>query len=112
MKTFDYKRYTFYCYDNVVCAKTTYAGKIVKGYAKCDPTDKFDLEAGKKLASARCALKVAEKRAKRANRKFLEAKELDAMVFSHLMDMGEYKQSADLALIRAQKELEEITAKM
>ena len=47
-----------------VIALSTYCGKTVKGTATCDFDDTYDLEAGKKLAAARCEVKVASKRAK------------------------------------------------
>lgn len=52
--------------SSVVVALSTYAGKVVKGVAKCIATDPFDLETGKKLAAARCDYKVCLKRANRA----------------------------------------------
>ena len=64
-------KYKYYTHTDaygrtVVIAVSTYEGKTVKGYAKCDTKDVFDLENGKKLAAARCNLKIAKKRAKRA----------------------------------------------
>jgi hypothetical protein len=56
-----------------VIATSTYAGKIVRGVAKCDPRDKFNLEFGKELAAARCALKIAEKRKARATTEYRKA---------------------------------------
>lgn len=56
-----------------VTACSTYAGKTVKGTAKCDPRDEFDLETGKKLAAARCSVRIANKRVARASKKYLEA---------------------------------------
>ena len=53
----------------VVVALSTYAGKIVKGVAKCREGDSFNLEAGKRLAAARCDLKVCMKRKNRALQK-------------------------------------------
>jgi hypothetical protein len=47
-----------------VIAVSTYAGKTVKGTATCAADDEFKLEEGKKLAAARCEVKVANKRAK------------------------------------------------
>lgn len=49
-----------------IIAASTYAGREVKGRAKCHPEDKCDYELGKRLAAARCNAKIAEKRAKRA----------------------------------------------
>ena len=48
---------------HIVKAVTTYEGKSVYAYAKCDPNDNFDLEFGTKLALKRLDLKIAFKRA-------------------------------------------------
>ena len=67
-------KYKFYEYNDpkgkkTVSAVSTYAGRTVKGYAKCDPRDSFNIENGKKLAAARCNAKVSAKRMKRAEYK-------------------------------------------
>ena len=54
--------------DNKVVAVSTYAGKTVRGVAKCDVNDTFSLEKGKELAAARCNEKVAKKRFARAQK--------------------------------------------
>ena len=84
---FDYEKYRYYTNGNKVIAVSTYAGKTVRGTAKCDPKDAFDLEKGKKLAAARCAVKVAEKRVSRAGRKYDEATNavFDATCFERRM---------------------------
>ena len=51
---------------HVVKAVTTYEGKAVYAYAKCDPNDNFDLEFGTKLALKRLDYKIALKRAAHA----------------------------------------------
>ena len=66
-------KYHFYNSKDKVVAVSTYAGKPVRGIAKCDPADTFSLEYGQKLAAARCNEKVAGKRLKRAESKFVEA---------------------------------------
>lgn len=77
-------KYKFYQYKDknaedptivrdTVAAASTYAGRTVKGYAKCDPKDQFSIEKGKELAAARCNAKIAAKRVKRASAKYLEA---------------------------------------
>lgn len=71
-------KYKFFIYKDAngkdtIAAVSTYAGKTVKGYAKCDPRDTMDIEKGKKLAAARCNEKIAAKRVKRAQKKFVEA---------------------------------------
>ena len=49
----------------VVCTRL-YKGQIVRGTAKCDPNDYFDIETGKKLAYLRCKRKMLSKKLKRA----------------------------------------------
>lgn len=71
-------KYKFYEYNDAqgkktVSAVSTYAGRTVKGYAKCDPKDSFDSNKGKKLAAARCNQKVSRKRLNRAAKKYMEA---------------------------------------
>ena len=56
-----------------ITAVSSYAGKSVRGVARCAPDDKFNEEFGKKLAALRCAQKIAEKRMERAARKADEA---------------------------------------
>lgn len=52
-----------------VIAITHYQGKVVKGIAVCSEHDEFDVETGKRLASARANVKVAMKRKARAEKK-------------------------------------------
>ena len=94
--------YRFYISnDNVVVALSTYAGKTVRGVAKCAPEDTFSLEKGKKLAVARCNEKIALKRWKNARRRFDAAKkELDAAQ-RHFNAMYKYFDEAGAALGKA-----------
>ena len=52
--------------ENVVIAVASYKGRTIRGVAKCSEQDEFDLEVGKKLAAARCAMKIARERVKNA----------------------------------------------
>ena len=52
--------------ENMVVAVSSYKGRTIRGVAKCSEEDEFDLETGKKLAAARCAMKIAKKRVKYA----------------------------------------------
>ena len=65
MRKFEYK-YKVDEEKRTVVAFSTFAGKVVTGVAHCAPDDNFDVEIGKKLAAARCSVKIAEKRMKRA----------------------------------------------
>ena len=49
---------------NTVVAVASYAGKRVRGVAKCSDKDEFDLAKGEKLAAARCNLTIAKMREK------------------------------------------------
>ena len=63
---FDRYNYVVIPEKKKIVAYSTYAGQSVRGVAKCAPDDEFDIEFGKKLAAARCNVKVARKRLKRA----------------------------------------------
>ena len=56
----------------VVCT-TMYKGQIVRGVAKCNPEDDFNLEIGKMLAYLRCKQKFAWKKLKHASEVYTEA---------------------------------------
>lgn len=88
-------KYKFYQYKDknakdTVAAASTYAGRTVKGYAKCDPKDQFSIEKGKELAAARCNAKIAAKRVKRASAKYLEAQQQLADARRFMARMTEY----------------------
>ena len=51
--------------QHIVKATTTFAGKVVSAFAKCDPGDVFDLKFGTDLALKRLDLKITQKRVKR-----------------------------------------------
>ena len=90
MKNYPREKYKIFVGPNKVVAVSTYAGRKVRGVAKCAPEDAFDVEKGKNLAIARCALKIAEKRLKRANKKAVEAKEVMIEARNHFNRMESY----------------------
>lgn len=67
------EKYNYYQHGNEVIAVSTFAGRTVKGKAKCNPVDEFDIQKGKELAAARCNEKIAKKRLQRATEKYVEA---------------------------------------
>ncbi len=106
-------KYKFYQFKNengglTVVAASTYAGRTVKGYAKCDPRDEFDIEKGKKLAAARCNLKIAEKRKMRAGNKYIEASLAADMAVEYFDRMKQYFMDADDQVDEARAELNEL----
>ena len=70
------RRYKYYDAGNKIIAVSSYAGKSVRGVAICHPNDKFDLEKGINLATARCNEKIAKKRFNRAMSKVAEAQRI------------------------------------
>ena len=88
-------RYQYYEYTNpegihTIACVTTYAGKTVKGIAKCDPRDEYSRKQGRELALARCDEKVAGRRMRRAKRKFEEAQKAYEESLRYLHDMCAY----------------------
>lgn len=65
-----YTNYKYVVTPNKVIALSTYAGRTVRGIAKCHPNDTFDEDFGKALAAARCNQKVAAKRYARARAEY------------------------------------------
>lgn len=103
------KRYKFFQHDNEVIAVSSFAGRTVKGVARCHPNDEFDTEKGKKLAAARCNQKIAMKRMKRANEKFFEATQLSIEAKRKLEKERLYFMDAVDALDEATAELVNIS---
>lgn len=93
----DMNKYKFYQSGNKVYAVSTYAGKTVRGVAKCSNEDTFDLEKGKRLAAARCAVKVAQRRVARAEQKSYEAQNALTTAILHNADMHRYRSDANFA---------------
>ena len=95
-----------------VIAVSTYEGRMVKGVAKCDPSDKFDLEKGKQLAAARCNAKVAAKRMKRADKELNKARKTFIEAEGRLDAMNEYFVDAKIAKRNAEMEIKKILKNM
>lgn len=102
------EKYRFYTNGNKVIAISTYAGKTVRGVAKCAPEDTFDLEKGKKIAAARCAVRVAEKRLIRADKKVEEAEAALDRAKAYAHDMNSYFFDAEDAFFDAKDYLEDL----
>ena len=103
MKTLDMTKYSFYTDGKTkVIAVSTYAGKVVRGVAKCDVNDTFSLEKGKELAAARCNEKVAKKRLIRAQNANIDV----LLEYGRLMKKFEkavsYKEDSQVALTEAE----------
>ena len=97
----------------VVCA-TTYKNERLRGIAKCDPADDFDIDVGKVLAYARCRQKLAKKKLAHSKKVYakaladeLKAKNnaMKAFVFMH--DSEEYLRQSNNELKELNKRLGE-----
>lgn len=103
MKTLDMTKYSFYTDGKTkVIAVSTYAGKVVRGVAKCDINDTFSFEKGKELAAARCNEKVAWKRLTRAENKRREITKEYMEIRVAIRKAIRYKEDSEKALIEAE----------
>lgn len=85
-------RYKFYFDEKnstIICV-SSFAGKAVKGRAKCHPNDDFNEDLGKELAKLRCDLKVADKRRVHAAKKALAAHHAANYAKAHSDKMWRY----------------------
>ncbi len=105
-------RYKFYVTDNMVVCVSSYAGKKVRGVAKCDPKDTFDLGDGKKLAQARCDYKIAKKRVLRARAKHAAATKALGDAREYQEKMQSYYDESFRDFVRLDEELKALEAKM
>ena len=59
-------KYTIYRAGNKTIAVSSFAGKAVRGVAKCHPNDEYSVLKGEEIAIARCAAKISKKRLRSA----------------------------------------------
>lgn len=100
--------YRIYETPDKVIAVSSFAGQTVRGVAKCNPADEFDSEKGAALAAARCGLKIAQKRTKRAYAKVDEAKAIVDAAVDHLTEMLKYQADAEANQNAAQFEVDTV----
>lgn len=103
-----YDNYKYVVTPTKVIALSTYAGKVVRGIAKCSPQDKFDEEYGKKLAAARCNLKVAQKRLNRADKVYAAASKARRLAERDCDFAVDYWERSNQELADAEYRLEEL----
>ena len=106
-------KYSFYTDEKTkVVAVSTYAGKTVRGVAKCDVNDTFSLEKGKELAAARCNEKIAKKRLTRAQNAHADAMVEYLKLMRKLDKNISYKKDSQVAAIEAQNHVATILKNM
>lgn len=104
------EKYRFVQTGNKTIAISSYAGKTVRGVAKCDPRDVADSEMGKQIAALRCAKKIARRRSVRAERKLEEAARMVKQAQRRYEDMINYRNDAIVAEMDISHELDKILA--
>lgn len=91
---YEYKDHATGCM--VVKAQTTYAGKTVNAFAKCDPTDTYDKKFGEKVANKRLDIKIAKKRAASFRRKAQTCQELIDFYKHEVQRLRKTKEMAEI----------------
>lgn len=105
-------RYQFYTTKNKVICISSYAGKTIKGVAKCAPDDEFNIEIGKRLAQLRCDLKVAKARYERAKIMYKAADEAYEKADVYRDKMYDYEWDAEQTYDDAEAALNEFMSDM
>lgn len=95
----------------VVCA-TMYKNERIRGVAKCNPEDDFNLDIGKVLAYVRCKQKLAKRKFAHAKRVYdnalsdeVRARKNVLKAFSFLHDSEEYMKRSNEEIIELTKML-------
>jgi hypothetical protein len=104
--------YKFYSTDNKIIATSSFAGKTVKGVAKCDPVDTFSVESGEELAAARCNSKISAKRVKYLRGKLASACDELARVKAEVEQLTALYNEAVVSYSNSEAEITEILAKL
>lgn len=102
---FPLDKYKYFHNGNQVIAVSTFAGRTVKGVAKCDPHDTFSMEDGKRLAALKCNNKITAKRLKRAAMRYVEAEKAVVAAQVHAERMKKYYHDAKAENKEAEDEL-------
>ena len=110
MKTvYDNKYHFYYNIDSeVVVCTTKYRGKIIRGVAKCNPGDCFDLTTGKNLAYLRCKQKCAKKKLSRAYEVYGYAADNEERIRKSVLSAYEFVSDALEQLDEANNELSKL----
>ena len=92
----NFQKYRFFKTGSKMIAVSSYAGKTVRGIAKCGPNDTFDEKVGKDLASARCWVKIAQKRYNSMVKKHDEAIKALKMAQKRVEETADYLREANI----------------
>lgn len=103
---------TYLAGERKVIVVSRYAGKVVRGVAKCSPGDAFDAEKGEALARLRCDEKIAEKRVARSKQAYADACAALAKAQERVAAMKEYMDDAAAEYAEVQTKLAVVEASM
>ena len=103
---------TYLAGEKKIVVVSRYAGKVVRGVAKCSPGDTYDVEKGEKLARLRCDEKIAEKRVARSQAAYVEAVANLMAAQKRVNDMKQYMDDAAAEYDMVQEELANFAASM
>lgn len=103
---------TYLAGEKKIIVVSRYAGKVVRGVAKCSPGDTYDVEKGEKLARLRCDEKIAEKRVARSQEAYADAVANLVKAQKRVEAMKQYMDDAAAEYDEVQKELAKLTASM
>ena len=106
-------KYKFYQFKNenggiTVVAASTYAGRTVRGVAKCAPGDTFNADLGENIAAARCNVKVSKRRVRNAERKLKEALRAQYEANARVAKMQSYLADSKEAVALAEAEYDDL----
>lgn len=106
-------RYQFYTDGSgkTICL-SSYAGKTVRGIAKCNPSDNYNEVTGKMLARARCDAKVANKRFRNAKKEYKKAYEDAYKAYVRLVEMDTYVTDAYQEAMDTERIVSEIISEL
>lgn len=98
--------------ERKVIVVSRYAGRVVRGVAKCSPGDTYDLEKGEKLARLRCDAKISEKRVARSQEAYADALKNLAAAQKRVAAMQEYMNDAAAEQVEVLTELAKLEAEL
>lgn len=103
---------TYLAGEKKIIVVSRYAGKVVRGVAKCSPGDTYNVEKGEKLARLRCDEKISEKRVARSQEAYADAVANLAKAQKRVEAMKQYMDDAAAEYADVKAELAKLTASM
>lgn len=103
---------TYLAGEKKIIVVSRYAGKVVRGVAKCAPGDAFDMQKGEKLARLRCDEKISEKRVARSREAYEDACKALIKAQARVAAMKDYMDDAAAEYAEVQTELAAVEASM